>query len=146
MKANRWQVFSLLAALMLVALAQTALAAEKWNLIDENDFSSFYFDKNGTTAPKPGVARIKTRAIYTDEGKADALKSLHSSKGLEKLFESDYVYDIDCDAEQSKLLSVTHLDDKGGVIKSSNLGSYTGWEEIPAGSRLSYVEEQVCPE
>jgi hypothetical protein len=145
MKA-RFKLILFAAVVALGAMAQPLLAAEaKWVLVDENDGSSFYFDRNGTTAPRPGVARVKTRVIYTEEGKADALKALHSAKGLENLFESDYVYDIDCAERESRLIGVTHVDQNGGTLKATDLSSFTDWEAIPPESRMALVKDSVCP-
>lgn len=143
---GHFNVVLVAAVVALGALAQPLLAAEaKWVLVDENDGSSFYFDRNGTIAPRPGVARVKTKAVYTEEGKADALKSLHGAKGLENLFESDYVYDIDCAGQESRLISVTHVDKNGATLKATDLSSFTDWEAIPPESRMALVEDSVCP-
>jgi hypothetical protein len=143
----------LAATLSVVALlAVTAVqfprcaAAATWALIDENDNSSFYFDKSGVKKHDAGKAVVTTRAVYTKEGKDDALKVLGSYKNMQNLFESQYSYDLDCVEQQSHLLDVKHLDKQGQILKSSQLGGVTDWEDILPDTRLAYVFDEVCPQ
>jgi hypothetical protein len=144
MKSVTVAVYLLVALLGLHALPVSCFAAN-WTLIDENDSSSFYYDKSSITKPEVGKVRVTTRALYTPEGKADALKVLAHYKDMDKLDESRYVYDFDCLEEQSHLLDVTHLDKEGRILRSSNLGGATSWEDILPETRLAYVFDEVCP-
>jgi hypothetical protein len=120
-------------------------AAADWGLIDENDDSSFYYDKSTAQRHDAGKVRVTTRAVYTREGKADALQVLKHYKNMENLTESQYTYDMDCVEQRSHLLDVKHLNKKGEILKSTELGGVTQWEEVVPDSRLAYVLEEVCP-
>jgi hypothetical protein len=132
---------------LLFAMTQgAAVAAEPtWVLADENTGTRFYYDSSGITSPTKGVTRVSVRVVYTEEGKADALEVLEHAPAFEKLFESRYVYDIDCNKKKIHLLRVTHIDDDGKQIKSLNLSANTEWEDIPPGSRLDVVADETCP-
>jgi hypothetical protein len=120
-------------------------AAAEWALIDENDDSSFYYDKAAVAKHDAGKVRVTARAVYTKEGKADALKVLAHYKNMEKLSESRYSYDLDCVEQRSHLLDVKHLNERGEILKSTDLGGVTQWEEILPETRIAYVFDEVCP-
>jgi hypothetical protein len=119
-------------------------AGPDWALLDENPGSRFYFDQGGAQKPGPGVIQVRTRVIYTEQGKAEALKILEDAKKFAGLFESRYLYDLDCKKEQDRLLEVRHLDQEGVTIKSTDLASATEWEEISPNGRMGLVQEKVC--
>lgn len=120
-------------------------AGPDWVVLDENTDSRFYYDQSGAKAPDGGTVQVRTRVVYTDEGKADALKILEGSKKFTSLFESHYLHELNCGKEQSRLLEARHLDDKGVTLKLTDLASSTEWEEIPPYSRMGLVLEKVCP-
>jgi hypothetical protein len=137
----------LLAASALIAI--TAVPARcvepgDWVLLDENKDSRFYYDRSAPAQPKEGIVRIRTRVVYTDEGKADAVKILEDAKKFGPLFESHYLHELDCKQEKSRLLEVSHLDKNGVTLKTTDLASATEWEEIPPEVRMGLVLEKVC--
>jgi hypothetical protein len=139
----------LLASSALIAItAAPGRCAEpgEWVLLDENQDSRFYYDKSASAAtqPKEGIVRIRTRVVYTDEGKADAVKILEDAKKFGALFESRYLHELDCKKEKSRLLEVSHLDKNGVTLKTTDLASATEWEEIPPEVRMGLVMEKVC--
>lgn len=119
-------------------------ATPEWVLVDQNEDSRFYYDPHPAGKGKEGVVQVRTRVVYTDEGKADALKILKDKK-FAPLFESRYLYELDCLKERSRLLETSHLDQDGIVLKSTNLGAVTNWEEIQPLTRIGQVLEKVCP-
>ena len=120
-------------------------AGPDWVVLDENQDSRFYYDQSGAK-PGEGTVQVRTRVVYTEEGKADALKILEGGdKNFSALFESRYIHELNCKKEQSRLLEARHLDDQGVTLKSTDLASSTEWEEIPPYSRMGLVLEKVCP-
>ena len=147
---RKWTTYfcgALMAAVLIIPnLAAPARAAEPdWVLLDDNLDSHFYYDQGGAKKPVDGVVQVRTRVVYTPEGKADALKILGGPKIFEPLYESRYVHDLDCVKEQTKLLEASHLDKDGIILKSSNLAAVTQWEEIPPFARMGLVLEKACP-
>lgn len=119
-------------------------AAPNWFELDDNMESTFFYDRNGTTKPKEGVVRVVTRVVYSEEGKAEALKVLSKYPGMTKLFESRYVHDLDCGEKESRLLSASHLAEDGTVLRSTDLSSVTEAEAIPPETRMWYVLLEAC--
>lgn len=134
--------FSLLA---LLACAFPALAADPdWVLVDENQDSAFFYDRNGTTPARDNMIQVRTRVVYTEQGKKEALKVLRGLPEPSRLYESRYMYRIDCAEAEGRLLSVTHFDKKGAILRSSDLGETTAPEYLPPGSRMAVVAEATC--
>ena len=120
-------------------------ANANWQFVDENDDSSFYYDTNSATKPNDQLIQVTVRVVYTDKGKANALTFLKPAKTFANLHESRYLYDFNCTAETSKLMEVTHLDDKGKELKKSDLSADTDWEDILPNTRIGLVSDAVCP-
>ena len=118
-------------------------ASQKWVMLAENAESTFFYDKSGTTS-RDGMVQVKTRVVYTAEGKAEAIRMLPSLKHPKKLYESRYVYELNCAERKSRLLKVSHLDKKGLALKSTDLSAVTGWEPIPPEARMDLVLEEAC--
>ena len=119
-------------------------AGPDWVMLDENDESSFFYDKAGTSKPEEGIVRVNTRVVYTEEGKAEAVKMLPSIDNSGKLYESRYLHDLNCGERESRLLNASHLDKDGGVLKSTDLSSFTEWEAIPPEVRMMLVLQDAC--
>ncbi len=137
-------VFTLPGGMVKTAIAATG--GPTWVLADENASTRFYYDSRGISTPRPGISRVPIRVVYTEEGKAETLDVLGHDQGFEKLFETRYSYDLDCHKKKIHLLNVTHLDIDGKQIKAVNLSAVTEWEDIPPGSRLDLLAEEICPE
>lgn len=119
-------------------------AEPEWVLVDENPESYFYYDKSGVSRPREGIVRVTTRVVYTPEGKADTLELLKPAKGYEQLFETRFLFDLDCKERKSHLLRVTHLDGAGAQLKAFELAEATDWEAIPTAARIELVAESEC--
>lgn len=133
---------SLVAALALTA--GSALAAE-WVVVDENPMvSNFYYDTSSVARDKEGKVSVWTRAIYSEEGKADALDTMGNPPAFKDLSHTHFLYTIDCAAATSRLEKVIHFDDKAEPIKEYNLSGKTDWEAIDEFTRLGLLQEAVC--
>jgi len=115
-----------------------------WVLLDENQDSRFYYDQSG---PKPheGTVKVRTRVVYSEEGKSEAARILGGAKKYQSLFESRYQHEVDCKEGRARLLEASHLDQGGTVLNLSDLSAVTTWEQVPAGERLALVLDKVCP-
>lgn len=138
-------VLVLMLLTMGATLAPSAFCAgPSWLELDDNMESTFFYDKKGTTKPKEGIVRVVTRVVYSEEGKAEALKVLSKYQGMDKLFESRYVHDLDCGERESRLLSAAHLAEDGATLRSTDLSKVTEPEAIPPETRMWYVLQEAC--
>jgi hypothetical protein len=132
-------------AALVTSLATEAWCAEpNWVLLDENADSRFYYDQRGAQNPNEGVVQVRTRVIYTESGKADALKILEASGKFKNLYETRYLHELNCEEQESRLLEVRHLDKEGVTLKTADLSSVAEWEAIPPFARMGVVLEKAC--
>jgi len=129
-----------------IAAGSPAVAADsQWVLIDEDPATSNYFYDSTSISPgEEGFVTVWTKAVYTDEGKADALDTIGHPKGFEDLTSTSFNYTINCPGDMSRLEKVVHQDGKGGTIKEYTLTGKTQWEEIEAETRMSLLHDAVC--
>lgn len=126
-------------------LAASAFAATPdWFLLDENEDSSFFYDRSGGTALREGVIQVRTRVVYSDRGRKDALEVLKELPDSAPLHETLYSYEINCAEREGHLLAATHLDKRGGTLRSTDLSAVTQWENLPPDSRMGLVLGQAC--
>ena len=132
-------------AALVTSLATAAWCAEpNWVLLDENDDSRFYYDQGGAQNPTEGVVQVRTRVVYTESGKADALKILEASGKFKDLYETRYLHELNCEEQESRLLEVRHLDKQGVTLKTADLSSAAEWEGVPPFARMGVVLDKVC--
>lgn len=136
-------------ALSLAALvmgSSVACAANgSWVLVDEDPMiSDYYYDKASVAPGEEGLVKVMTKAVYTAEGKADALDTIGHPKGFEDLTATGFLYTVNCPGEMSRLEKVTHFDSKGGAIRAYDLAGKTKWEVIEPDTRMSLLRDAVC--
>ena len=122
----------------------TLAATPDWFLLDENGDSSFFFDRGAVTALREGVIQVRTRVVYSDRGRKDALKVLKELPDSAPLHETLYSYEINCAEREGHLLAATHLDKGGGTLRSTDLSAFTQWEYLPPDTRMGLVLGQAC--
>lgn len=128
-----------------VAFPTSALCVDPdWALLDENQESGFFYDRNGTSRVREGMIRVRTRIIYTESGKKEALKVLKGLPEPARLFESRYMYEIDCAEKEGRLVAATHFDKNGSILKSTDLESVTFPEYLPPDTRMGIVANEAC--
>jgi hypothetical protein len=119
-------------------------AGPEWKRLDQNEDSLFYYDRSGPKRQGDATFKVRTRVVYTDTGKADAVKIMEGDKAFAKLFESRYVYEMDCKKERTRLLEASHLDESGVTIRTTDLSPSTEWEDTSPAARMYLVQEVVC--
>ncbi|HMN03847.1 surface-adhesin E family protein [Geobacter anodireducens] len=135
----------LLSAVAALALTAGSVLAAEWVVLDEDPMlSTFYYDSSSVSRDKEGMVSVWTRAIYSEEGKADALDTMGNPPAFKDLSHTHFLYTIDCQAAKSRLEKVIHFDDKAEPIKEYNLSGKTDWEAIDEFTRLGLLQEAVC--
>lgn len=130
-------------AVIVCSAAPGWCAGPDWVFLDENQDSRFYYDQSGPKAQE-GIVKVRTRVVYSDEGKAEAIKILGDAKKYQGLFESRYAHEVDCKEERGRLLEASHLDENGQVLKRSDLSGVTKWEDLPGDDRMALVLDKTC--
>ena len=130
----------------LVMGGSVACAANgSWVLVDEDPMiSDYYYDKTSVAPEGEGLVKVMTKAVYSADGKADALDTIGHPKGFEDLTATGFFYTVNCSGDMSRLEKVTHFDGKGGAIKAYDLAGKTEWEPIEPDTRMSLLRDAVC--
>lgn len=137
-------------AVLTVLLAgwQHAMAAERnWVLLDSiADHSEFFYDQAGMRRGEEGALTVWAKVRYGEKGKEETLELLNRPPAYAGLAFSEYRYELDCRQRMSRLQQVIHFDDKGERIATFELAGKTGWEEVPAASRVELILDAECQE
>ncbi|GLI37134.1 surface-adhesin E family protein [Geobacter hydrogenophilus] len=130
----------------LAAAGSSSFAADdQWVLLDEDpSTSSYYYDTSTIVQGDDELVTVQTKAVYTTEGKADALDTIGHPKGFEDLAVTNFNYTINCSGDMSRLEKVVHRDSKGRTIKEYVLTGKAPWEQIEADTRMSLLRDAVC--
>ncbi|BBA71162.1 hypothetical protein KIP69_13295 [Geobacter sulfurreducens] len=138
-------VVRLLSVVAILALTAGSVLAAEWVVLDEDPMlSNFYYDSSSVSRDKEGMVSVWTRAIYSEEGKADALDTMGNPPAFKDLSHTHFLYTIDCKSSKSRLEKVVHFDDKAEPIREYNLSGKTDWEAIDEFTRLGLLQEAVC--
>lgn len=131
---------------VIMAVATSSLAAESsWEIIDDNPAASTYsYDPASVAETEEGLVTVRTRVVYTDEGKADALDTIGNPVDFKDLTSTDFLYTINCPDGMSRLEKVIHRNGNGEIIKEYSLAGKTPWTEIEGETRMSLLREAVC--
>lgn len=137
---------ALAVVIAVIAAANPSSAADsQWEVIDENPAASTYaYDPTSVAEAEDGLVTVLTRAVYTDEGKADALDTIGNPPDLKDLSFTDFLYSINCSEGMSRLEKVVHRNSKGEIIREYALAGKTPWTEIEGETRMSLLREAVC--
>ena len=78
MTASRTAAF-----LVVLSMAGAAwCAGPEWKRLDQNEDSLFYYDSSGPKRQGDATFKVRTRVVYTDTGKADAVKIMAARSGV----------------------------------------------------------------
>lgn len=115
-----------------------------WVLMDQNEESTFYYDRNGTNQMGNDMVRVITRVVYSERGKEEALQVLKDLPSQDRLHESRYMYEINCQEMEGRPVSAMHFDEKGTILRSTDLGYQTEPQYLPPRSRMGLVADEAC--
>jgi hypothetical protein len=119
-------------------------AQDDWVLVDSDPATSDFLYNSATVGRgTKGIVTVETKAVYSEDGKADALEVLDAARYAHLAY-TLFVYDIDCAGEESLLKRVVHYDDQGARIAAFDLTGKSAWEDIPMDSRLEKVQQAEC--
>lgn len=115
-----------------------------WVLIDESEESSFFYDRNGITKLAERVVQVRTRVVYTELGRKEAVKVLRDLPEPNRLYESRYIHRINCPESEGRPILSTHFDSKGSILKSTDLDPVSSNEYLPPDTRMGVVVAAAC--
>lgn len=117
----------------------------------DQDGEHFYrFDQSSKTFPD--VLSIKTRLVYSEEGKKAYIEKRQLAKlpvqGFDQLHSRTVLYGLNCVSKKKEIcvLEVFELTEDGKTLDYAKSGSYKQWNEIPPGTVYDDLHRIICPE
>jgi hypothetical protein len=123
-----------------------------WKKFGSDEYGEhFYrFDESGKAFPD--IFSIKTRLVYSEEGKkryiGERQQARLTLKDFDKLGSRTVLYGINCVSKTKELciLEVFELTADGAALDYAKAGSYKDWKAIPEGSIQEALYRVACPE
>jgi hypothetical protein len=117
---------------------------------DENGDHFYRFDESGKAFPD--IFSIKTRLVYSEEGKQRYIEERRqarlSLKDFDKLSSRTVLYGINCFSKTKEVcvLEVFELTQDGAALDYAKAGSYKDWKAIGEGTIHEALYKVACPE
>jgi hypothetical protein len=110
----------------------------------------FRFDESGRAFPD--IFSIKTRLVYSEEGKKQYIEERRKArlnlKGFDELSSRTVLYGLNCFSKTKELciLEVFELTKEGITLDYAKSGSYKDWKQIGDSSIQDALYKVACPE
>ena len=117
---------------------------------DEDGDHFYRFDQSSKAFPD--VLSVKTKIIYSEEGKKRYITNRQKNslpvQGFETLYARTVLYGLNCVSEKGELviLEVFELAKDGKTLDYAKSGSYKNWTHIPPESVYAELHRVICPE
>jgi hypothetical protein len=116
----------------------------------DQDGDHFYrFDESGKAFPD--IFSIKTRLVYSEEGKKRYIEGRRQArlplKDFDKLSSRTVLYGLNCFSKTKELciLEVFELTQEGATLDYAKSGSYKDWKAIPEDTIHEALYRVACP-
>ena len=140
--------------------AQQPVPTAAVNDVKSTEWKKFGTDKEGdhfyrfdaSSKAFPDVLSIKTRLVYSEEGKKGYMAKRHAAKlptqGFEQLDSRTVLYGLNCVSKTKEIcvLEIFELTKEGKTLDYAKAGSYKDWNEIPPGTVYDELHRVICPE
>jgi hypothetical protein len=117
---------------------------------DEYGEHFYRFDESGKAFPN--IFSIKTRLVYSEEGKKRYIGERQQArlplKDFDRLSSRTVLYGLNCFSKTKELcvLEVFELTEDGAALDYAKAGSYKDWKAIPEGSIQEALYRVACSE
>lgn len=117
---------------------------------DQEGDHFYRFDESGKAFPD--IFSIKTRLVYSEEGKKRYIEERQQArlplKGFDKLSSRTVLYGINCFSKTKELciLEIFELTQDGDTLDYAKSGSYKNWKAISEDTIQDALYRVACPE
>jgi len=130
------------------------------NDVKSTEWKKFGTDKDGdhfyrfdeSSKAFPDILSVKTRLVYSEEGKkaylAKRQKADLTLQNFEHLNSRTVLYGLNCVSRTKEIcvLEIFELTEDGKTLDYAKAGSYKDWNEIPPGTVYEELHRIICPE
>ncbi len=140
--------------------AQQPIPAHAAGDVKGTDWKKFGIDKDGdhfyrfdnSSKAFPDVLSVKTRLVYSEEGKKRYMEARSQAKlptqGFDQLDSRTVLYGLNCISKTKEIcvLEAFELTKDGKTLDYAKSGSYKQWNVIPPGTVYEELHRVICPE
>ncbi len=153
MKRGKGSLFLALAvSAFLAAGAFSCAHASDWIFQGKDEEGQHFYRLDTSTKTSPGIVRVWTHVIFSDEGRAKYIERRQKYKfpteGYEKLHDRTVLYELNCFSKkrENSVQEVFEVATDKKTLDYARAGTYKDWQEVPKGCMLDKVADIVCPE
>ena len=123
-----------------------------WKKYGTDEYGEHFYRFDGSGKAFPDIFSIKTRLVYSEEGKKRYIEERHQArltlKDFDKLSTRTVLYGINCVSKTKELciLEVFELTEDGATLDYAKAGSYKDWKAIGEGTIDEALYGVACPE
>jgi hypothetical protein len=135
-----------------VAAAVEDVKSADWKKYGVDIEGEHFFRFDASSKAFPDVLSVKTKTIYSEEGKKLYIEKRRMNKlpvqGLEELHSRTVLYGLNCISKQKEIcvLEIFELTKEGKTLDYAKSGSYKNWNVIPPGTVYEELHRVICPE
>jgi hypothetical protein len=111
-----------------------------WKFYGSTENYLGYYDAQSITSPSKNIVRVWTRLVWTEKGVLGWVEDL--GEKCENLSHTIFLQEVNCAEKKLRLLSETHYDNKGSVIKS--FSSPGEWRFIIPETVTESLYKEIC--
>ncbi len=142
---------ALLVFIGLFSASYAAAEAADWVfLVETGDGSKEYYDKSGISRPSKDSVKVSTKLIPSAKQRKTiieaGLKDELPASELQRLNYLQSVYIINCARSQFQVISISHYDADGKVIRTDETPEEMKyeWTQIPPKTVVDHLQSAVC--
>jgi hypothetical protein len=123
-----------------------------WTRYGADAEGEHYYRAADNSSPSPGIVRVWTQVVYSEEGKKHYVdkrgRYKFSVAGYEEFSHRNVLYEINCFSKKKEICiqEVYELTKDGKSLDYAKAGTYKDWSDIPADSVYETLYKTVCPE
>jgi hypothetical protein len=134
------------------ANAVNEVKSTEWKKYGTDQDGDHYYRFDESSKVFPDILSVKTRLVYSEEGKKSYIEKRNLAKlpvqGFDQLNSRTVLYGLNCVSKKKEIcvLEVFELTEDGKTLDYAKSGSYKQWNEIPPGSVYDDLHRIICPE
>ena len=132
--------------------AVNAVKGMEWKKFGTDKDGDHYYRFDESSKAFPDILSVKTRLVYSDEGKKGYIAQRQAAKlpvqNFEQLKSRTVLYGLNCVSKTKEIcvLEIFELAEDGKTLDYAKAGSYKQWSDIPPGSVYDELQRIICPE
>jgi hypothetical protein len=132
--------------------AANDVRSTEWKKFGTDKDGDHYYRFDESSKTFPDILSVKTRLVYSEEGKKGYIAQRQAAKlpvqNFEHLNSRIVLYGLNCVSKNKEIcvLEIVELAEDGKPLDYAKTGSYKDWSGIQPGSVYDELQRIICPE